>query len=93
MSFLTFLMTLDHVNKDLLNPHVAAVFDVGRSVMPIFAIVLAYMARPGALDRAFYLRFMKRLAIAGMLATPPFIALSGRLWLACAAIFLSDAVR
>ena len=53
-------------------------FDLGRVVMPIFAIVLAYnLARPGAFDRAAYPRVMKRLAIAGVLATPPFIALGG----------------
>ena len=49
--------------------------------MPIFAVVLAYnLARPDAFDRAAYPRVMQRLAIAGVLATPPFIALGGLGW-------------
>lgn len=75
------LMTLDHVNKYLLHSEAVLLFDLGRVVMPIFAIVLAYnLARPGAFDRAAYPRVMHRLAVAGVLATLPFIALSGLGW-------------
>ena len=75
------LMTLDHVNKHLLHSSVPALFDLGRTVMPIFAIVLAYnLARPGTLENGVYQRVMKRLAIAGALATPPFVALGGLGW-------------
>lgn len=76
-----FLMTLDHVNKYLLHSEAVLLFDPGRVVMPIFAIVLAYnLARPDAVDRAAYPRVMQRMAIAGVLATPPFIALGGLGW-------------
>ncbi len=75
------LMTLDHVNKYLLHSAASALFDAGRVVMPIFAIVLAYnLARPGAFERGVYPRVMKRLAITGALATLPFIALGGVGW-------------
>ena len=75
------LMTLDHVNKYLLDSSVPALFDAGRAVMPIFAIVLAYnLARPGSFERSVYQRVMTRLAIAGALATLPFIALGGLGW-------------
>lgn len=75
------LMTLDHVNKDLLHSSVPALFDAGRTVMPIFAIVLAYnLARPNTFERGIYPRVMTRLAIAGALATLPFIALGGLGW-------------
>lgn len=75
------LMTLDHVNKYLLHSAVPALFGAGRAVMPIFAIVLAYnLARLGTFERGVYQRVMKRLAIAGALATLPFIALGGLGW-------------
>ena len=75
------LMTLDHVNKYLLHSSVPALFDAGRTVMPIFAIMLAYnLARPGTFERGVYQRVMTRLAIAGTLATLPFIALGGLGW-------------
>lgn len=75
------LMTLDHANKYLLQPAIPALFDAGRTVMPIFAIVLAYnLARPGMLARSVYPKVMKRLALAGALAALPFIALGGLGW-------------
>ena len=75
------LMTLDHVNKYLLHSEAILLFDLGRVVMPIFAIVLAYnLARPGAFEGAVYPRVMQRLAVAGVLAAPPFIALGGLGW-------------
>ena len=75
------LMTLDHINKYLLHSTVSTSFNAGRVVMPIFAIVLAYnLARPQALNNGLYLRVMKRLGIAGTLATLPFTALGGLGW-------------
>ena len=75
------LMTLDHVNKYLLHSDAVLLFNMGRVVMPIFAVVLAYnLARPGTFDRSVYPKVMQRLAIAGVLATPPFIALGGLGW-------------
>lgn len=72
------LMTLDHFNKYLLHSAAAPLFDAGRTIMPIFAVVLAYnLARPGTLDRGVYPRVMQRLAISGALATLPFTALGG----------------
>jgi hypothetical protein len=48
--------------------------------MPLFVFVLAYnLARPGSYERGTHVRTMKRLALFGILATPPFIALGGLL--------------
>ena len=75
------LMTLDHVNKYLLHDAVPAIFDAGRVVMPLFAIVLAYnLARPGAAQSGAQKRVSARLAIAGAIATLPFVALGGLGW-------------
>jgi hypothetical protein len=75
------LMTLDHVNKYLLHAAVLVLFDAGRTVMPIFAIVLAYnLARPGTLERGVYPRVMTRLALVGAVAALPFVALGGLGW-------------
>ena len=72
------LMTLDHVNKYILHDASTFLFDLGRLVMPTFAIVLGYnLARPSA--RA-YGRVATRLTIAGLAATPAFIALGGLGW-------------
>ena len=71
-------MTLDHVNKYVLHDSSASLFALGRLVMPTFAIVLGYnLARPGAHA---YGRVALRLAIACVVATPPFIALGGLGW-------------
>lgn len=70
-------MILDHVNRFLLGERVAWMYDAGRLAMPLFAFVLAYnLARPGTLSAGVHVRTMKRLALAGAIATPPFIALA-----------------
>ena len=75
------LMTLDHVNKYLLHDRLTALFDAGRLAMPIFSFVLAYnLARPGSLAHGAYGRAGRRLAIAGVLASIPFLGLGGLLW-------------
>ena len=75
------LMTVDHVNKYLLRDAVPALFDVGRLALPIFSFVLAYnLARPTSLANGAYGRVARRLAIAGILASVPFIGLGGLVW-------------
>lgn len=70
------LMTLDHVNKYLLNYTMPVLFDLGRIAMPLFVFVLAYnLARPGALMGGVFRRTALRLALYGGLACVPFIAL------------------
>ena len=72
------LMTLDHINKYLLHDSVPALFAIGRTTMPLFAVVLAFnLARPGALEGGAAERTIKRLALFGAVATVPFIALGG----------------
>lgn len=67
-------MTIDHVNKYLLNWAHPWMFAVGRVAMPLFALALAYnLARPGA-DKHAYLRTAKRMAVVGAVATAPYIA-------------------
>jgi TraX protein len=71
------LMVGDHVNKYLLHGSAPALFDAGRLAMPLFAIVLGYnLARPGQS----YGRVAARMAIAGTLASVPFVALGGLGW-------------
>jgi hypothetical protein len=75
------LMLLDHVNTFLFNRSLPGAYQVGRVVAPIFAFVLAgNLARPEALQRGVHLRVMRRLALFGLLATPPFMALVGHWW-------------
>lgn len=72
------LMVADHVNKYLLQDRVLLAFDLGRMVMPIFAVVLGFnLARsvPGMIPRV-----ALRLSLYGSLATVPFIALGGLAW-------------
>jgi hypothetical protein len=70
------LMTLDHVNKYLLNYRMPALFSLGRIAMPLFVFVLAYnLARPGALAGGAHWRTATRLALYGALACVPFVAL------------------
>lgn len=72
------LMVLDHLNKFLYLGKLPVLFEIGRVVMPIFGFVLAYnVARPGAFARAAHLTIMKRLLVAGAVATPMFVALVG----------------
>ena len=71
-------MTLDHANKFLLGTSVPALFALGRLVLPLFVIVLAYnLARPGADRPGRYRRTMRRLAWVAVLASLPFMALGG----------------
>jgi hypothetical protein len=75
------LMLLDHVNTFFFHRSLPGAYQAGRWVAPVFAFVLAYnLARPGALERGIHLRTLKRLALFGLLAAPPFIALIGRWW-------------
>ncbi len=75
------LMTLDHVNKYLLDASVTALFAAGRLALPLFGFVLGYnLARPGALAGGSYLRTARRLAVFGSIATVPFIGLGGLGW-------------
>ena len=75
------LMTIDHVNKYLLHNSIPALFGAGRLALPIFSFVLAYnLARPTSLAKGVYGRVARRLAIAGVLASVPFIGLGGLAW-------------
>jgi hypothetical protein len=70
------LMTLDHVNKYLLQYRLAALFAMGRSAMPLFAFVLAYnLARPDALAGGALWRTARRLLGYGRAASVPVMAL------------------
>ena len=72
------LMTVDHVNKYLLQERVAALFAAGRVAMPLFVFVLAYnLARPSTEKHRRLQRMAWRLSIAAMAATVPYIALGG----------------
>jgi TraX protein len=75
------LMTGDHINKHLLGGEVAGLFNAGRLALPLFGIVLAYnLARPGVMERGGYVRVMRRLGLAAMVATIPFVGLGGLGW-------------
>ena len=72
------LMVADHTNKYLLHEASPILFNCGRIAMPLFVFVLVYnLARPDAYKKGAHIRTMKRLALFGLLATPPFIALGG----------------
>lgn len=71
------LMTGDHVNKYLFNGTIDFLFAAGRLAMPLFVFVLAYnLSRPN-MEEGANRRTMGRLALAGLLATPAFMALGG----------------
>ena len=75
------LMTIDHVNKHLLQASVPELFVAGRLALPLFGFVLGYnLARPGALANGVYSRTARRLALFGSIASVPFIALGGLGW-------------
>ena len=74
------LMTGDHVNKYLFNETLPLLFEAGRIAMPLFMVALAYnLARPNTAKSGAYRRTALRLALFGVLATPPFLALGGLL--------------
>ena len=74
------LMVADHINKYRLYDASHTLFNCARIAMPLFVFVLAYnLARPDSFKRGAQTRTMKRLALFGLLATPPFIALGGLL--------------
>lgn len=74
-------MTADHINKYLLGDSSPWLFDVARVCLPLFVVILAFnLARPGAFKRGAYTRTMTRLAMAGTVASVPFIALGGLGW-------------
>jgi len=71
------LMIIDHSNKYLFDGSVAWMYSLGRISMPLFAFVLGYnLARPGMLAGGGYRRLAARLAVFGLLATAPFIAIN-----------------
>jgi len=75
------LMTVDHVDKYLLHESVPVMFAFGRLALPLFGFVLAYnLARPKTRENGTYTRSLGRLAVAGLVATVPFIALGGLGW-------------
>jgi hypothetical protein len=75
------VMTLDHINTYLFNSAVPALFAAGRLAMPLFMFILVYgLMQPGALASGVHLRVMKRLAIAGLVATPFMLLLRHGLW-------------
>jgi hypothetical protein len=75
------LMTVDHVNKYLLHDAWPALFDAGRLALPLFSFVLAHhLARPESRASGVHGRVARRLAIAGLAASIPFIGLGGLVW-------------
>jgi hypothetical protein len=69
------LMVLDHVNTYLLGGAHPWRYAAGRTVMPVFSVVLAYNLARGAPGAAW--RTARRALAFGVLATPAFIALRG----------------
>jgi hypothetical protein len=70
------LMTLDHINKYLLQSAVPAFFWVGRLCLPLFTFVLAYnLARPSSIATAdkTYSRTARRLVTFGLVAQLVFV--------------------
>ena len=64
-------MAVDHTNKYAFREQLPFIFEIARSVLPIFAFVLAYnLSRPGAETSGAYRRTMWRLAIAGLISMP-----------------------
>ena len=75
------LMTVDHVNKYLLDAGVPWMFAAGRLALPLFGFVLAYnLARPDALALGLYGRVAARLALFAVVASVPAMALGGLAW-------------
>jgi hypothetical protein len=71
------LMVIDHANKYLFDGSQPWMYALGRISMPLFAFVLGYnLARQGMLASGGYRRLALRLAVFGLLATVPFIAIN-----------------
>jgi hypothetical protein len=71
------LMTIDHINYYFFEAKYSIMFDIGRATMPLFGFVLAYnLARPNTLNNGTYPRVIKRLALFGIIASIPYIALN-----------------
>lgn len=68
-------MVCDHINKYLFNGTIPYLFEIGRLAMPLFVLVLAFKLADA--DRPTYLRVLKRLLVAAVIASPIFIALGG----------------
>jgi len=74
------VMALDHVNKYVYREQLPVIFEVGRSVLPIFSFVLAYnLTRPNATTNGAYRRTMQRLTLTGLLSAPIVYALNAPL--------------
>lgn len=72
------LMTGDHVNKYVFADSLPGLFELGRIAMPLFVLVLAYnLARLDAFLSGVHRRVGIRLAAFGVLATLPYIAITG----------------
>ena len=71
-------MTADHINKYLFNATLPLLFEFGRLALPIFIFVLAYnLSREGALERGTYKRAKIHLFIFAVIASIPYILMSG----------------
>ena len=72
------LMTGDHMNKYVFADSLPGLFELGRLAMPLFMLVLAYnLARPDAFQAGVHRRVGMRLVTFGVLATLPYIAITG----------------
>lgn len=72
------LMTVDHVNTYLFDSRYQWAYSLGRLVVPLFALVLAYnLSRPGVINNATG-RIMSRMIFFGLLATPAVAYLHGK---------------
>ncbi len=75
------LMTLDHVNRFVLDGGMPAFFYLGRLAFPLFAAVLGWnLARPGLIESGAGLRVLKRLLLFGAIATIPYAGMLGYQW-------------
>ncbi len=70
-------MTVDHVNRHLLNSAYPIMFHMGRLAMPLFIFVLAYnLARPEALSNGAAQRVLRRLVPFAILSSLPYMELN-----------------
>lgn len=71
-------MTADHINKYLFNGTMPVLFEVGRIALPIFVFVLAFnLSRDGTLEKGTYKRAEIHLFIFAVIASIPYILMSG----------------